>query len=259
MTPTFLPVARVAGMIASIPNWICWPDQMMPGLIVPMVCSPKRPVVGDEKLNSTRGVKPIDPFGKAEIANLGAQIQHAVFDCEPVHDLIGVMFDIDCRFAGIRVGVVAPCLFHRRDRVSDGAGQRQRPEPLQRFREIAGPLSEQECRRVGREGVGPDASCARPAQFGVQRHRGHRFVRRIRQELPLQPQLDVLPAARVARRALLTQVGPARPEREADIRCNPFRKFTIYVGLLDRRVDARVLVATRSEGKARRPRTGRRW
>ena len=119
MTPTFLPVARVTGMIASIPNWICWPDQMMPGLIVPTVCSPKRPVVGDEKLNSTRGVKPVDPFGKTEIANLRAQVEHAVFDREPVLDLIGVMLDIYYRFAGIRISVEGPCLFHRRDRVSE--------------------------------------------------------------------------------------------------------------------------------------------
>jgi len=40
MTPILFPLAVVAGMIASTPNYIDWPDQMMPGLIVPIVFSP---------------------------------------------------------------------------------------------------------------------------------------------------------------------------------------------------------------------------
>ena len=40
MTPIFWTLACVAGMIASIPIWTFYSDQMIPGLTVPTVCSP---------------------------------------------------------------------------------------------------------------------------------------------------------------------------------------------------------------------------
>src|SRR4051812_9425378 len=44
-------------------------------------------------------------------------------------------------------------------------------------------------------------------------------------------------------------MGPARRERETDIGCNPFRKFAIYVRLLDRRIVTCVLVRHGWKGK----------
>jgi hypothetical protein len=175
----------------------------------------------------------VDPFGQAEIVDVGAQVEIAVLDRKAVIYRVRVVVDSEAGYPAVGIDDRARGLLARGEAVADCSGHRERAGPVQRFRKIAGSLPEIEGGGVGRKGDRSDPACTGAADLGDDAHRGHCLVRCIQQELVFGGDFEVLEAARIVRRSRLIEMAPGVPDRKAKIRCNALRQLAADGGFYD--------------------------
>ena len=149
-------------------------------------------------------------------------------------------FGIDRRIAAVGIDAERRGRMPAGDRVTDLAGDRDRPDPGQRIRKIAETFAEIDRRRVGVERIGADARDAAAAPFDGETDRHHELMLRIPVDAVFERGLPVLESAGAGsgRTARPTEKAVGRAERNREILGDPFGEFSGNIALPERRIVA---------------------
>jgi hypothetical protein len=108
-----------------------------------------------------------------------------------------MLFDLPLEFARVFIDAARGVLLVRRHRVADETGDRERPQPVETFRQVTGSLAKKDGRCKDAEGFRANLSCAGVPPFNTETGRDNRLVLGIGEELILQRGFEVLETALV--------------------------------------------------------------
>src|SRR3954453_7453738 len=138
----------------------------------------------------------IDEVRQAEINDRTPEIGHVVLNSSAPVQHAGMKFGVGRQIAAIRIDAEAGGGMPARNRITDLAGDSDRPQPGQGVGQIAKTFAEPDGRRVGVEGVRPDALRARPTPFHAKAHRHNELMGGVFDNPVLERGLDVLKPVR---------------------------------------------------------------
>src|SRR5665647_2855138 len=176
----------------------------------------------------------IDEIRQAEIHHRRFQIRHAVLDGSTPVQNARMIFGIDRRIAAVGIDAEGAGRVPARDRVTELAGERDRPDPRKRIRKIAETFAEIHGRCVGIEGIGADAGRATAAPFDGKADRHHELVLRVPVDAVFERGFPVLESigARPGRASRPTEQTVGRADGYREVFRDTFGKFSGKIALV---------------------------